>query len=129
MLRDLLLFMVRRVVGDEAEQALPEVEDWVRNHMPADYAWPGNYRELEQCVRNVIIRRSYRPMEEVTTGDPFLSRFQRGELSAEEVMGHYAALVYRQTGTYEETARRLGLDRRTVKAKVEDYRGKKSATA
>ena len=127
-LRDLLLFMVRRVVGNEAEQALPEVEDWVRNHMPSDYAWPGNYRELEQCVRNVIIRRSYRPMEDTTTADPFLTRFQRGELSADEVMGHYAALVYRQTGTYEATARRLGLDRRTVKAKVEDYQARRSPT-
>jgi transcriptional regulator with GAF, ATPase, and Fis domain len=119
-LRDLLLFMVRRVVGDEAEQALAEVEDWVENHMPRDYAWPGNYRELEQCVRNVIIRRSYRPMESPAAAlqDPFLARFQNGELSADEVMGHYTALVYRQAGTYEEAARRLGLDRRTVKAKV-----------
>lgn len=119
-LTDLLLFMVKRVVGDEAEQSLAEVEDWVRNHMPADYAWPGNYRELEQCVRNVIIRRSYRPMEDKQTssGDPFLQKFHNGELTADELITHYATRVYRQTGTYEETARRLGLDRRTVKAKV-----------
>ncbi len=106
-LRDLLLFMVRRVVGDEAEQSLAEVEDWVRNHMPADYAWPGNYRELEQCVRNVIIRRSYRPMEEKKTpeGDAFFDRFQRGALTAEELLQYYAALVYRQTG---HTKRRRG---------------------
>jgi len=122
-LRDLLLFMVRRVVGEEAEQSLAEVEDWVNNHMPRDYAWPGNYRELEQCVRNVIIRRSYRPMEagEVGDGDAFMARYRRGELAAEEVIAHYAALVYRQTGTYEQTARKLGLDRRTVKAKVDAY--------
>jgi transcriptional regulator with AAA-type ATPase domain len=128
-LRDLLLFMVRRVVGDEAEQVLAEVEDWVQNHMPKDYAWPGNYRELEQCVRNVIIRRSYRPMEDRPPAeDPFLARFQQGQLTAEEVTGHYAELVYRQLGTYEETARRLGLDRRTVKAKVEAYQTRRSAT-
>jgi DNA-binding NtrC family response regulator len=120
--------MVRRVVGDEAERALAEVEDWVANHMPRDYAWPGNYRELEQCVRNVIIRRSYRPMEDngAASQDRFLKRFQNGELSADQVMGHYAALVYRQAGTYEEAARRLGLDRRTVKAKVEDYQARRS---
>jgi transcriptional regulator with AAA-type ATPase domain len=119
-LTDLLLFMVRRVVGDEAEQSLAEVEDWVRNHMPRDYAWPGNYRELEQCVRNVIIRRSYRPMEEKRPeGDPFLRRFHNGELTADELVSYYAALVYRRTGTYEEAARRLGLDRRTVKARVD----------
>jgi transcriptional regulator with AAA-type ATPase domain len=118
-LRDLLLFMVRRVVGDEAERSLPEVEDWVHNHMPANYAWPGNYRELEQCVRNVIIRRSYRPMESRTAGgDPFYAKFQNGDLTADEVVSHYAALVYRKVGTYDEAARRLGLDRRTVKAKL-----------
>jgi len=31
----------------------------------------------------------------------------------------YCACVYSQTGSYEETARRLQLDRRTVKAKVD----------
>jgi transcriptional regulator with AAA-type ATPase domain len=125
-LNDLLLFMVRRVVGDEADQSLAEVEDWVRNHLPRDYAWPGNYRELEQCVRNVIIRRSYRPMEEKSpaAGDPFFEKFRRGELTADEVVAYYAALVYRQTGTYEEAARRLGLDRRTVKAKVDADRAR-----
>jgi transcriptional regulator with PAS, ATPase and Fis domain len=116
-LRDLLLFMVRRVVGDDAEKSLAEVEDWVHNHMPPDYARPGNYRELEQCVRNVIIRRSYRPMRK--PDNSFLDQFNRCELTADELISRYAALVYRQTGTYEATARRLGLDRRTVKTKVD----------
>jgi len=31
----------------------------------------------------------------------------------------YVTVVYSRTGSYEETARRLGLDRRTVKAKVD----------
>ena len=31
----------------------------------------------------------------------------------------YVTIVYSRTGSYEETARRLGLDRRTVKAKVD----------
>jgi DNA-directed RNA polymerase specialized sigma24 family protein len=37
------------------------------------------------------------------------------------VLSYYAALVYRQTGSYEEAARRLKLDRRTVKSKVQEY--------
>ena len=61
-LDDLLLYMVRRAVGDEADACLPEVRDWVQTHLPPSYTWPGNYRELEQCVRNVVIRRSYRPL-------------------------------------------------------------------
>jgi hypothetical protein len=42
-------------------------------------------------------------------------------LSADELLARYAAHVYRLTGSYEAAARRIGLDRRTVKAKVELY--------
>jgi ActR/RegA family two-component response regulator len=42
-----------------------------------------------------------------------------GRLSADELLTRYVTIVYHRTGSYEETARRLGLDRRTVKAKVD----------
>ena len=115
--------MVRRAVGDEADCGFPEVEAWVRTHLPAGYDWPGNYRELEQCVRNVIIRGSYRPIAdpEAPGEDSFLARLRKGELKSDEVISYYAALVYRKTGSYEETGRRLGLDRRTVKTRVEAF--------
>ncbi len=118
-LDDLILFMVRRSVGDEAERCFPEVKDWVAKHLPADYAWPGNYRELEQCVRNVIIRRSYEPLARVAESP--LQRIAEGQLKMEELISWYASLVYRRAGSYEEAARRLDMDRRTVKAKVEAF--------
>ncbi len=122
-LRDLLLYMVRRAVGDEAELAVAEVERWIGANLPANYAWPGNYREVEQCVRNIVIHGSYQPMEtaENIGEDGFFTKFRAGEWSAEEVLAKYAAQVYLQAGSYEEAARRLGLDRRTVRAKVQKY--------
>ncbi len=114
---ELLLYMTRRTVGEDAEEAYPFVLDWITKHLPPGYRWPGNYRELEQCVRNVLIRQTYRPLTSFTT-DAFHDRYQRGELTADEVLNHYANLVYRQTGSYVETAQRLGLDRRTVKARL-----------
>jgi DNA-directed RNA polymerase specialized sigma24 family protein len=45
-------------------------------------------------------------------------------LSAEALLDRYAALVYRETKSYVETGRRLGLDRRTVKERAE--RGQRS---
>ncbi len=122
-LRELVHYMTLRTVGDEAERCLPEVEDWIAKQLPADYTWPGNYRELEQCVRNVIIRRSYQPLAQASSGteDAFFDRFRSGQLSADQLLACYAARVYRSTGSYEEAARRMGLDRRTVKAKVEAY--------
>jgi hypothetical protein len=74
-------------------------------------------------VRNVIIRRSYQPLAQGagSNDDEFFTRFRAGQLSADELLERYAARVYQLTGSYEEAARKMGLDRRTVKAKVERY--------
>lgn len=118
---ELLLYMVRRAVGEEdAAQCLPEVQAWIDKHLPREYEWPGNYRELEQCVRNIVIRRAYTPLRSegavVAKGDDLAAEIAAGSLTANELLRRYAALVYAKAGSYEETARRLGLDRRTVKA-------------
>lgn len=128
-LDELVHYMTLRTVGEEAERCLPEVEEWIRTNLPADYAWPGNYRELEQCVRNVIIRRSYRPIggARPVREDDFSRRYEAGEATAEEVLSRYAAHLYRLTGSFEEAARRMKLDRRTVKKKVEAYLAARTA--
>ena len=115
--------MARRAVGSEAAILSDEVMAWIKRELSAGYGWPGNYRELEQCVRNILIRRSYRPIASAKpAGDAeFYQRMKRGEVKAAEVLGFYAALVYGQCGSYEETARRIDLDRRTVKARVEEW--------
>jgi len=47
-----------------------------------------------------------------------VAAMREGTLPAEEVLRGYCSFVYARTGSYVETARLLGLDRRTVKAKV-----------
>ena len=42
-----------------------------------------------------------------------------GSLTADEVLRRYCTLVYAETGSYEQTARRIKLDRRTVKSKID----------
>ena len=119
-LRELVFYMSRRVAGEEAETLAREVLDWLAANLPADYAWPGNYRELEQCVKNVLIRRNYQPSRPRARNpvDRFAQDARAGRLSADELLTRYVTIVYSRTGSYEETARRLALDRRTVKAKV-----------
>ncbi len=128
-LNELVLYMSRRVAGPGAPELAAEVTreviDWIAENLPPRYEWPGNYRELEQCVKNVLIRRDYRPSRSRPSASPGNSLedlqrdFSAGRLKAEDLICHYASLVYRLTGSYEETARRIGLDRRTIKAKVD----------
>ena len=115
--------IARRVAGDaEAEGLAAEAEQWIRRNLGPEYAWPGNVRELEQCVRNVMIRGSYQP----STAGPrpesrasFVDALFDGALTADELLRRYCTLVYARTRNYLDTARRLGIDRRTVRAKVD----------
>ena len=120
-LDELILYMTRRVAGDDAEPLAHKVSQWIAKNLGPGYRWPGNYRELDQCVKNVLIRHDYRPLSapaarglEQVTAD-----FAAGRLTVEELLSRYCTIVYRQTGSYEETARRVGLDRRTIKSKVD----------
>src|SRR5438552_1354487 len=124
-LPNLILFLARRLVGDEEAEALAdEVQAWIEEHLGPTYPWPGNVRELEQCVRNVLIRGEYRPPT-ARDGHPeaqLAAALRAGELTADQLVARYCALVYAETRSYQETARRLGLDRRTVKSKVDQYK-------
>ena len=86
-----------------------------------DYRWPGNFRELEQCVRSVMLRGEYRPAAAVPS-DARL-RITRGMLSgaftADDLLRHYCTLLYANTRNYSQVAEKLGVDRRTVRTKVD----------
>jgi DNA-binding NtrC family response regulator len=122
-LRNLILVLTPRIAGPEERGALTDqVHAWVTQHLGRGHAWPGNMRELEQCVRNVMIRGTYRPAGPLgaTAGaDPFFDPIRAGTLTADELLRRYCTHVHALTGSYQETARRLGIDRRTVRAKVD----------
>ena len=123
-LANLLRFIAHRVAGEEEAEALAvEAEAWIRTHLGPDYRWPGNVRELEQCVRNVMIQGEYRPAagahSERSVREELGRAFLSGALTADEVLRRYCTLVFAETGNYVETARRLRIDRRTVKERVD----------
>ncbi len=124
----LLLLAGRFLRQDEDARALAEeVMDWIEHGdgssppLGINYPWPGNVRELEQCLRNVLIRRRYQPPAKSPTKgmERLREGIEKADLSAAEVLSHYTTWVYHKTGSYQATARQLGIDRRTAKAKVD----------
>jgi DNA-binding NtrC family response regulator len=122
----LVRYLACRAVGDdqnEADRLAQRTLDWIERQLGAGYAWPGNIRELEQCVRGVLIRGRYEPARTaLPQQDPaaaLAQALQDGSLTAEQAITNYAGLVYGQTGSYVATAEVLNLDRRTVKRHVE----------
>ncbi len=114
-------FLSRRLVGEEEADGLArQVEKWLSESLDADYPWPGNVRELEQCVRNILIRREYRPgCTRQAPGGDLASAIREGALSADELLNRYCTIVYWRTGSYLEAGRRLDMDRRTVKSRID----------
>ena len=116
-LHSLTVILARRSVGEEhADSLADEADSWIQTELGPDYPWPGNIRELEQCVRNIMIRGEYHP----ATSAPASASLYRDDLTADELLRIHCTRVYHKAGSYEEAARRLGLDRRTVKAKIDE---------
>ncbi len=129
-LEHLVEYIAHKICPDESEGLARETLNYVRTHLGPSYNWPGNIRELEQCVRNVLIRGAYQPQSVGQSGAAghatgqmpleiaLANTAQTSPLTAEQLLGTYCTLIYLQTGNYEQTARILNLDRRTVKAKI-----------
>ncbi|MBN2528793.1 MAG: sigma-54-dependent Fis family transcriptional regulator [Deltaproteobacteria bacterium] len=105
----------------ECEGLTGETMTFIETHMPESYEWPGNIRELEQCVCNILVRGHYTPMTgRVPSAVDFGELLQQGKMTADELVNTYCTHVYAQTQSFVETAKRLNIDRRTVKSKVDE---------
>jgi len=121
-LPNLVHFLAERAVGpEEAPRLTEEVLEWIGKNLGGAYPWPGNVRELEQCVRNILIRRTYQPLRtrRTTPRDDLAKALKESSMTAEDLLRLYCTLVYAETNNYQETARRLGLDHRTIKARID----------
>jgi DNA-binding NtrC family response regulator len=113
--------------AEEAERLTAEVVAWIDRELGRGYAWPGNFRELGQCVRNVMIRGCYRPSSaprDRSRGlgpvEDLLGQIREVELTDDELRGRYYALAYhRSEGSFTEAGRRLGVDWRVIKRRLD----------
>ena len=96
--------------------------------MLSAYSWPGNVRELEHTIERILI------LEDCDVIEPehlpaFISQrqgefqvFSDESFSLEELEKRYIQFVLRRTkGRRQETARILGINRKTLAAKIKKY--------
>ncbi|HMP78088.1 MAG TPA: sigma 54-interacting transcriptional regulator [Pirellulaceae bacterium] len=117
-------FIAAQLAADEVETVTADVMIWLGQHMPSGYAWPGNFRELEQCVRNIVVRNAYeftapRSLAETSPLAGTESAMEMLSLTSDQLLRRYCTYAYWKTGSYEQAAEQLKLDRRTVRAKID----------
>ncbi len=92
------------------------------------YPWPGNVRELEHAIERILILEDTDFIRERNLpsyiiqqqGDPRL--FQEEPITLEELEKKYIAFVLKKTkGKKIEAARILGINRKTLSAKINKY--------
>ncbi|MEM1423453.1 MAG: sigma 54-interacting transcriptional regulator [Planctomycetota bacterium] len=102
--------------GALAERLAHESHAMILEQLGADYPWPGNFRELEQCVRGMLIRGRYTPNR--PKGTALADLLSDTRCTADELLSAQCVAAYRRLGSYQGVARELGIDRRTVKARI-----------
>jgi transcriptional regulator with AAA-type ATPase domain len=121
-LAELVELHIGRIAGEQAAGLVERVLEALARDLPKDYPWPGNVRELEQAVRRVLLTGSYRPerasAEKGDAEERLVARLREGQLSADELLAGYSALLYERLGSYAAVAERTKLDPRTSRKYV-----------
>lgn len=115
--------LIQRSLGAADEASFEEVMLGIERGVGFDYPWPGNIRELEQCVRNLLIHGRYLPATAAPVSGPLDALFeqmQNANASLDQVISSYSSWVYQREGNYSRAGQILGVDRRTVAKHVED---------
>ena len=101
----------------------PEVIRWIERRVGSSYAWPGHLAELARCVRARLNDTGFAPTPTSSTNAqlpaPLLTGLYEGAMDADTLLSRYCTWVYALTGSYIATAGRLGMDRRTVRRRVD----------
>jgi two-component system, NtrC family, response regulator AtoC len=93
-----------------------------------DYAWPGNVRELEHTMERILILEEtdrIRPVNLpsfITQRQGELQMFSETPVTLEELEKKYISFVLKRTrGKKIEAAQTLGINRKTLAAKIKKY--------
>jgi DNA-binding NtrC family response regulator len=127
-LEQMVNLLITRITGEESSSLTDMVLETLKRDLPPEYQWPGNVRELAQAIRRILLTQHYEGDISFTSPnleEAFVEGIYSGSLKANELLNRYCNILYRRFGTYQEVARRTGLDPRTVKKYLQgkEYNG------
>ena len=117
-LKALVTRILGRMIGNDGPAFSNRICETIVADIGIGYPWPGNVRELEQAVRRILLTKQYRgdcAGNKSGLRDLLVTGIDEGSLDAQTLMAQYCRLLHQRLGTYEEVAKRTGLDRRTVR--------------
>ncbi|MDP2343656.1 MAG: sigma 54-interacting transcriptional regulator [Deltaproteobacteria bacterium] len=116
----LVAFLCEQAVGAREAPGLARDVDAAIASLGKGYAWPGNVRELAQLVRRVLVQGAGAQPTSPAAALPSVwwDQLKAGSLSLDDVVAGYVQLVHARQGSVSATARALGVDRRTVRARL-----------
>ena len=120
-LKLLTTHLLKRITGSPNPTLLHKVLEKIKKDIPQNYPWHGNVRELDQCIRSILISGTCLPAD-AAHGKAQIDTLQtilRDNPSIARLTGWYCNHLYQQYGTYQQVARQTGLDRRTVKKYID----------
>lgn len=117
-LNDILLYVLQNTFNIKSSHLIEELCSWIIDNLGLSYSWSGNFRELEQCVRNFFIRKNYTPHTREINQENWIDLLKENNLSLDQLNYHYIKQAYDLLGSYEAVSQKLKIDRRTVKAKL-----------
>ena len=126
-LDDLLDFTIQTMTGTRSEKLILKVKRIIDRRLGKNYQWPGNVRELEQCVKSVLLRRDYKGKQKdekgaISLNHELLQGISDRTITVPSLVAGYCKLLYDKVGTYEKVAKLTGLDRRTIKKHIMNYK-------
>ncbi|MCD4721718.1 MAG: sigma 54-interacting transcriptional regulator [Desulfobacula sp.] len=126
-LDDLLDFTIQKMTGTHSEKLILKVKRIIDRRLGKNYQWPGNVRELEQCVRSVLLRRDYKGKQKdeektISLNQELLQGISDRTITVPSLVAGYCKLLYDKFGTYEKVAKLTGLDRRTIKKHIMNFK-------
>jgi len=120
-----LAFVRRHLSPEDFQRERPAVERWLKSAAVRAHAFPGNVRELQNHLRDVMLGMSPRLAREAAeatqagSADELPARIREGAATMREVQDWYLrAALAAADGNYTEVSRSLGIDRATVRRRA-----------